>query len=400
MDTEKVNLIININYNKEILKIRKDKAISLKEIKQKSINKWNINTDDEKYINFTFLDSDKEINTIYSDNMIIENAEEIKPGIFILNLNLEINKYIEEENSDKDKDIIQNEESKKEEKINEINEKNEKEEAKKSLDELRNNENEKLKESLANEKNLRIKNEELIFNIFKEKILEIKNKYINENNKLREQVENLQKTNCNNNIQETQEIFTIKDINKLIKEILDFQKNCYESIKKELKKELISELLQEIKKGIKEEINQKEQIFSDINKNVVIESSKIEKIINSQKQNANTVCFDKNLDYLKCIECNSYFMDIFKSKANETLLCVKCLNKKFKELTVNFENFSKSFDYKNSVLLNEMDDQNKTNKINNHEIKDHISNHKKANNKEKEGNIGSKNTVIDINNID
>ena len=93
-------------------------------------------------------------------------------------------------------------------------------------------------------------------------------------------------------------------------------------------------------------------------------------------------------------------MDIFKSKANETLLCVKCLNKKFKELTVNFENFSKSFGNKNSVLLNEMDNRNKTNKINNDEIKDHISNHKKENNEEKERNIERKKSVIDINNID
>ena len=90
MEEKELILIIEINYNNTVKEIRSNEIITYEELKQKSIELFNITEDKKNNIEFTYIDEDGDFNILGNKNEEIINAAKELDGNYILNLNLSI----------------------------------------------------------------------------------------------------------------------------------------------------------------------------------------------------------------------------------------------------------------------------------------------------------------------
>ena len=90
MEEKEIILIIEINYNNTVKEIRSNDIITYEELKQKSIELFNITEDKKNNIEFTYIDEDGDFNILGNKNEEIINAAKELDGNYILNLNLSI----------------------------------------------------------------------------------------------------------------------------------------------------------------------------------------------------------------------------------------------------------------------------------------------------------------------
>ena len=90
MEEKEIILIIEINYNNTVKEIRSNEIITYEELKQKSIELFNITEDKKNNIEFTYIDEDGDFNILGNKNEEIINAAKELDGNYILNLNLSI----------------------------------------------------------------------------------------------------------------------------------------------------------------------------------------------------------------------------------------------------------------------------------------------------------------------
>ena len=89
MDENEMTLIIEVKYNNNIQEIKENKIISYEELITRVIDFFNIDKNKKDYIEFTYLDEDKDINILdYEATDIIEASKEIGEGYFLLQLNM------------------------------------------------------------------------------------------------------------------------------------------------------------------------------------------------------------------------------------------------------------------------------------------------------------------------
>ena len=99
MEEKEIILIIEINYNNTVKEIRSNEIITYEELKQKSIELFNIIEDKKNNIEFTYIDEDGDFNILGNKNEEIINAAKELDGNYILNLNLSII-YLKKDNDD------------------------------------------------------------------------------------------------------------------------------------------------------------------------------------------------------------------------------------------------------------------------------------------------------------
>ena len=99
MEEKEIILIIEINYNNTVKEIRSNEIITYEELKQKSIELFNITEDKKNNIEFTYIDEDGDFNILGNKNEEIINAAKELDGNYILNLNLSII-YLKKDNDD------------------------------------------------------------------------------------------------------------------------------------------------------------------------------------------------------------------------------------------------------------------------------------------------------------
>ena len=99
MEEKEIILIIEINYNNTVKEIRSNDIITYEELKQKSIELFNITEDKKNNIEFTYIDEDGDFNILGNKNEEIINAAKELDGNYILNLNLSII-YLKKDNDD------------------------------------------------------------------------------------------------------------------------------------------------------------------------------------------------------------------------------------------------------------------------------------------------------------
>ena len=90
MEEKEIILIIEINYNNTVKEIRSNEIITYEELKQKSIELFNITEDKKNNIEVTYIDEDGDFNILGNKNEEIINAAKELDGNYILNLNLSI----------------------------------------------------------------------------------------------------------------------------------------------------------------------------------------------------------------------------------------------------------------------------------------------------------------------
>ena len=90
MEEKELILIIEINYNNTVKEIRSNEIITYEELKQKSIELFNITEDKKNNIEVTYIDEDGDFNILGNKNEEIINAAKELDGNYILNLNLSI----------------------------------------------------------------------------------------------------------------------------------------------------------------------------------------------------------------------------------------------------------------------------------------------------------------------
>ena len=192
-------LIIKINFEGDVYEIKTENLIEYDTLFDTVIKHFNINENNRKYLEFKYLDEDRDINILQKDTDIFSISQEDENGNYFLKLDLNINKYSNIENNIINNSLIEEKEEKNniinkiiendEININNKNIKNEniedlKKEYKKKIkiiNEIYENQIEKLKNDFNNIINERYK-------IIKQEILNLENKniknIINENNKI------------------------------------------------------------------------------------------------------------------------------------------------------------------------------------------------------------------------
>ena len=94
MDERDVFLKIEINYEKDIYEFETEEEIKYDDLVKKVIEKFDINEDKKDYLEFKYLDEDKDINILRKEKDDIFNAAlEDEDGNYSLKLNLNISEY-------------------------------------------------------------------------------------------------------------------------------------------------------------------------------------------------------------------------------------------------------------------------------------------------------------------
>ena len=350
MEEKEIILIIEINYNNTVKEIRSNEIITYEELKQKSIELFNITEDKKNNIEFTYIDEDGDFNILGNKNEEIINAAKELDGNYILNLNLSII-YLKKDNDDFA--IIDEKEK------NEIIMKEKEDENDDKKDEILKREDiEKIQNNFKNE--LRI--------YYKCKIEEMKkriNDLINEMHNLIEKKIDCFILNSNNNDFIINNIYDIDDNTKLTKMEIDgsmftlLDKNDYYIIYKNKekkintpknnKKKVNNDTLVKIKEKIKKLLLEKNQTNSVIMKYG-------EDIYN--KMNNEKVRLDIN-------DINEYFKIYLqpKEKENDRYKFIEILDKIYKYIEIkninqmNLEFFEKEkFDEKITEKIDESDE--------------------------------------------
>ena len=350
MEEKEIILIIEINYNNTVKEIRSNEIITYEELKQKSIELFNITEDKKNNIEFTYIDEDGDFNILGNKNEEIINAAKELDGNYILNLNLSI---IDLKKDNDDFAIIDEKEK------NEIIMKEKEDENDDKKDEILKREDiEKIQDNFKNE--LRI--------YYKCKIEEMKkriNDLINEMHNLIEKKIDCFILNSNNNDFIINNIYDIDDNTKLTKMEIDgsmftlLDKNDYYIIYKNKekkintpknnKKKVNNDTLVKIKEKIKKLLLEKKQTNSIIMKYG-------EEIYN--KMNNEKVRLDIN-------DINEYFKTYLqpKEKENDRYKFIEILDKIYKYIEIkninqmNLEFFEKEkFDEKITEKIDESDE--------------------------------------------
>lgn len=350
MEEKEIILIIEINYNNTVKEIRSNEIITYEELKQKSIELFNITEDKKNNIEFTYIDEDGDFNILGNKNEEIINAAKELDGNYILNLNLSI---IDLKKDNDDFAIIDEKEK------NEIIMKEKEDENDDKKDEILKREDiEKIQNNFKNE--LRI--------YYKCKIEEMKkriNDLINEMHNLIEKKIDCFILNSNNNDFIINNIYDIDDNTKLTKMEIDgsmftlLDKNDYYIIYKNKekkintpknnKKKVNNDTLVKIKEKIKKLLLEKNQTNSVIMKYG-------EDIYN--KMNNEKVRLDIN-------DINEYFKIYLqpKEKENDRYKFIEILDKIYKYIEIkninqmNLEFFEKEkFDEKITEKIDESDE--------------------------------------------
>ena len=350
MEEKEIILIIEINYNNTVKEIRSNEIITYEELKQKSIELFNITEDKKNNIEFTYIDEDGDFNILGNKNEEIINAAKELDGNYILNLNLSI---IDLKKDNNDFAIIDEKEK------NEIIMKEKEDENDDKKDEILKREDiEKIQNNFKNE--LRI--------YYKCKIEEMKkriNDLINEMHNLIEKKIDCFILNSNNKDFIINNIYDIDDNTKLTKMEIDgsmftlLDKNDYYIIYKNKekkintpknnKKKVNNDTLVKIKEKIKKLLLEKNQTNSVIMKYG-------EDIYN--KMNNDKVRLDIN-------DINEYFKIYLqpKEKENNRYKFIEILDKIYKYIEIkninqmNLEFFEKEkFDEKITEKIDESDE--------------------------------------------
>ena len=350
MEEKEIIVIIEINYNNTVKEIRSNEIITYEELKQKSIELFNITEDKKNNIEFTYIDEDGDFNILGNKNEEIINAAKELDGNYILNLNLSII-YLKKDNDDFA--IIDEKEK------NEIIMKEKEDENDDKKDEILKREDiEKIQDNFKNE--LRI--------YYKCKIEEMKkriNDLINEMHNLIEKKIDCFILNSNNKGFIINNIYDIDDNTKLTKMEIDgsmftlLDKNDYYIIYKNKekkintpknnKKKVNNDTLVKIKEKIKKLLLEKNQTNSVIMKYG-------EDIYN--KMNNEKVRLDIN-------DINEYFKTYLqpKEKENDRYKFIEILDKIYKYIEIkninqmNLEFFEKEkFDEKITEKIDESDE--------------------------------------------
>ena len=350
MEEKEIMLIIEINYNNTVKEIRSNEIITYEELKQKSIELFNITEDKKNNIEFTYIDEDGDFNILGNKNEEIINAAKELDGNYILNLNLSI---IDLKKDNDDFAIIDEKEK------NEIIMKEKEDENDDKKDEILKREDiEKIQNNFKNE--LRI--------YYKCKIEEMKkriNDLINEMHNLIEKKIDCFILNSNNKDFIINNIYDIDDNTKLTKMEIDgsmftlLDKNDYYIIYKDKekkintpknnKKKVNNDTLVKIKEKIKKLLLEKNQTNSVIMKYG-------EDIYN--KMNNEKVRLDIN-------DINEYFKTYLqpKEKENDRYKFIEILDKIYKYIEIkninqmNLEFFEKEkFDEKITEKIDESDE--------------------------------------------
>ena len=350
MEEKEIILIIEINYNNTVKEIRSNEIITYEELKQKSIELFNITEDKKNNIEFTYIDEDGDFNILGNKNEEIINAAKELDGNYILNLNLSIidlkkdnNDFAIIDEKEKNEIIMKEKEGENDDKKDEI---------------LKREDIEKIQDNFKNE--LRI--------YYKCKIEEMKkriNDLINEMHNLIEKKIDCFILNSNNKDFIINNIYDIDDNTKLTKMEIDgsmftlLDKNDYYIIYKNKekkintpknnKKKVNNDTLVKIKEKIKKLLIEKKQTNSIIMKYG-------EEIYN--KMNNEKVRLDIN-------DINEYFKTYLqpKEKENDRYKFIEILDKIYKYIEIkninqmNLEFFEKEkFDEKITEKIDESDE--------------------------------------------
>ena len=350
MEEKEIILIIEINYNNTVKEIRSNDIITYEELKQKSIELFNITEDKKNNIEFTYIDEDGDFNILGNKNEEIINAAKELDGNYILNLNLSI---IDLKKDNDDFAIIDEKEK------NEIIMKEKEDENDDKKDEILKREDiEKIQNNFKNE--LRI--------YYKCKIEEMKkriNDLINEMHNLIEKKIDCFILNSNNNDFIINNIYDIDDNTKLTKMEIDgsmftlLDKNDYYIIYKNKEKKINTPKNNKMKVNNETLVKIKEKI-----KKLLIEKNQTNSVIMKygediyNKMNNEKVRLDIN-------DINEYFKIYLqpKEKDNNRYKFIEILDKIYKYIEIkninqmNLEFFEKEkFDEKITEKIDESDE--------------------------------------------
>ena len=353
MEEKEIILIIEINYNNTVKEIRSNEIITYEELKQKSIELFNITEDKKNNIEFTYIDEDGDFNILGNKNEEIINAAKELDGNYILNLNLSI---IDLKKDNNDFAIIDEKEK------NEIIMKEKEDENDDKKDEILKREDiEKIQYNFKNE--LRI--------YYKCKIEEMKkriNDLINEMHNLIEKKIDCFILNSNNNDFIINNIYDMDENTKLTKmeiggsmfTLLD--KNDYYIIYKDKEKKINTPKIN--KKKVNNQINDTLLKIKEKIKKLLIEKKQTNSIIMKygeeiyNKMNNEKVRLDIN-------DINEYFKTYLqpKEKENDRYKFIEILDKIYKYIEIkninqmNLEFFEKEkFDEKITEKIDESDE--------------------------------------------
>lgn len=353
MEEKEIILIIEINYNNTVKEIRSNEIITYEELKQKSIELFNITEDKKNNIEFTYIDEDGDFNILGNKNEEIINAAKELDGNYILNLNLSI---IDLKKDNDDFAIIHEKEK------NEIIMKEKEDENDDKKDEILKREDiEKIQDNFKNE--LRI--------YYKCKIEEMKkriNDLINEMHNLIEKKIDCFILNSNNNDFIINNIYDMDENTKLTKmeiggsmfTLLD--KNDYYIIYKDKEKKINTPKIN--KKKVNNQINDTLLKIKEKIKKLLIEKKQTNSIIMKygeeiyNKMNNEKVRLDIN-------DINEYFKTYLqpKEKENDRYKFIEILDKIYKYIEIkninqmNLEFFEKEkFDEKITEKIDESDE--------------------------------------------
>ena len=353
MEEKEIILIIEINYNNTVKEIRSNEIITYEELKQKSIELFNITEDKKNNIEFTYIDEDGDFNILGNKNEEIINAAKELDGNYILNLNLSI---IDLKKDNDDFAIIDEKEK------NEIIMKEKEDENDDKKDEILKREDiEKIQDNFKNE--LRI--------YYKCKIEEMKkriNDLINEMHNLIEKKIDCFIINSNNNDFIINNIYDMDENTKLTKmeiggsmfTLLD--KNDYYIIYKDKEKKINTPKIN--KKKVNNQINDTLLKIKEKIKKLLIEKKQTNSIIMKygeeiyNKMNNEKVRLDIN-------DINEYFKTYLqpKEKENDRYKFIEILDKIYKYIEIkninqmNLEFFEKEkFDEKITEKIDESDE--------------------------------------------
>lgn len=353
MEEKEIILIIEINYNNTVKEIRSNEIITYEELKQKSIELFNITEDKKNNIEFTYIDEDGDFNILGNKNEEIINAAKELDGNYILNLNLSI---IDLKKDNDDFAIIDEKEK------NEIIMKEKEDENDDKKDEILKREDiEKIQDNFKNE--LRI--------YYKCKIEEMKkriNDLINEMHNLIEKKIDCFILNSNNNDFIINNIYDMDENTKLTKmeiggsmfTLLD--KDDYYIIYKDKEKKINTPKIN--KKKVNNQINDTLLKIKEKIKKLLIEKKQTNSIIMKygeeiyNKMNNEKVRLDIN-------DINEYFKTYLqpKEKENDRYKFIEILDKIYKYIEIkninqmNLEFFEKEkFDEKITEKIDESDE--------------------------------------------
>ena len=324
MENKEPKLFIEIIYNNQKLNIESENEfLSLEQIKNQTLNNFNINKLLEKYLSFSYKDEDGDINIIQTNEDFFQSIKEINPNIFYTKIKLDILQYTNEQlvENKKEPDIINEKNNKnnfeellkeKEKKIREYEDiikklkikdlKEKKNENENIINNIETNINNDINNKLNNCQNMLNKINDIVNILYNDKniilknISKIKEEIINDIKKELQEIKINKNTNTNiNNITEGQDIINInKDI---IKKLEDIQFNLSE-IKQKTNFNIINENSKEEIKDDERNIHNKEKIYQNDNIRFnIIENHKIEIYIPS---------INKDKIY-KCINCHKIY---------------------------------------------------------------------------------------------